>query len=283
MDVMINNSFKLSEIDVIVQDFLVSSIDKEVYSKRIEGNNRTLDFGADDTKRSITVPFYFYPKYIYDVGLIRDEIFDKVTGNQAFWIREMRDNGTGNELFSGKQYQVRLKDVIEVDQTYKLGQGVMKFETVELPYGISVATTQTIQVKGLFNDDSWSYGMGLETVDDSELKYNFTGKTFRVFNAGNVEIHPFESYLKIIMSSIQATSDRVSLANRTNNSRIDINRKPLSSETWQFDGPVITCNSLNSTKDTSKKFISLVPGWNQIELEGATSANASFDFNFLYR
>lgn len=269
---------KLRELNVYAQDFIVSSIQQDDYFQKQEGTNRRIFLGSDDVLRTITVPFFTYDKYIHNFTLIRDELFG-LFGKEEFWIREVRDEG----YVSGKLYLVKLVDVIELKQTYKFSQHQLKFETTQFPYGISIKSTLDIQREGLTNDNSWAYGMGLETEDDSELKYIHTGKTFRIFNAGNVEVHPFESYLKIEIKNVAGSSNNFELVNRTNNSRFKITKQVSSSDVWIIEGPVVKRNSLLATKDTTKTFISLLPGWNTFEVLGASSVTASFDFKFLYK
>lgn len=286
MDVQINESFCLKDLDISPRDFIISSIEKTTDYKTLEGSNRRLFNGAVDSKRTISVPFYYYDKYIHNFTLIRDELFECASGNDPIYIREIRDGGDGDEAISGKYYKVILKDVIQVSQNYKVGEGTLEFETVELPYGISIATTQSIQTDGLLNDGNWAFGMGLETVDDSELIYTqkvTSSKQFKFFNAGNVEVHPFVSYLKIRIKNVVGSTKNLSIVNKTNDSRFDIKVAVPPTDVWVIDGPVIQRNSLMAVKDTSKKFISLSPGWNTFELIGATSADVSLDFNFLYR
>lgn len=279
-------AFRLKSKQIYVQDVNIQSITQEATYSESESRMGRLFNGTVDRYRTITVPFFIYEPTIFHFPLLRDELF-ALFGLDDFYLRELwSDQKTDLQKVSGKQYRVRLKDVIELSQSYKFGQGSLVFETTDLPYARSVMTTQEIQTNGISIDRDWSFGMGLETVDDSEIIYlhnAVVGKTFRVFNAGNVEIHPFEAHFKLTVKNVKGSSENFQISNLTNGSRMRINVPIKATDVWTYDGPNVTRNSLAAIKDTRKDFVSLAPGWNNFQIYFCDSAEVSFDFNFLYR
>src|SRR5699024_1902358 len=200
------DTYLLSEYDVQARDFNVSSIDILSYSETIEGRDGYVDYGAVYGSRRISVPIFMRVKDMLDYPLLRDELFAITSGRRPVYLRELRkptdkrpcpDMPDDKDGYVGsKRYLARLTDVVELDQQGLYGFGELVFETTELPYAESILTTSAIDRHGLNYGDGWSYGMGL-LYDDESHKYTHTGTSFRIYNAGNVPVHPFEQDLKI--------------------------------------------------------------------------------------
>lgn len=265
--------FDFDQAEIRTSDFRVSSPKYNHNFTNLEGKRGVDDNGSFLEPREITALFVARSSDLTTSSLLRDEIYEMLRSDTPFYITEKRS--------TNKRWLVKVDSTYEIPTNLFLGKFEVGFICLE---GVAESrkTTQDIQREGLINDDSWSYGMGLESTDDSELKYTHTGKTFKIFNAGNVEVHPFETDLKIEIKNVQGSSASFELVNRSNGSRLKITKAVASSEVWLIDGPNIKRNSLLAAKDTTKTFISLEPGWNNFEIIGATSATVSFDFKFLY-
>lgn len=279
----------LSDINVVAQDFNVSSIELIPSYGSVEGRSGTVDYGATYGSRTITVPFYLEANGSHDYSLIRDRFFGLVTDLESFYIEELRYNEfeTGvNELVGGKRYLVRLNNVIDLDQQFKFGFGEMEFVTTELPFAESVETTAFIDENGLDASDArWGFGMGL-LPDESSWVYTHNataGTTFRVYNAGDVDVHPFEQDLKMTISNVQGSDEMFQITNHTNSSRARVEVPVKTSDSIVYDGPTITRNSLAFLRDTRRDFVELSPGWNTFQIYYCDSARISFDFRFYYK
>lgn len=276
-------SFLFSEKDMIALGFKSQSIEQSHNFITMENKAGQVDFGSTDLKRKIEVPIFFKSTSANAFSLMRDELFGLFPNDESFFIAETDVAGA---LITGKVYQVKLTDIIDIERIGNAGRVFLVFQTTDLPYGQSIMTTQEIQDNGIVIDKHWAFGMGLETVDDSELIYTHqavTNQTFRIFNAGNVEVHPFESFLKVTVRNVTGSTEMFQLVNLTNGTRARITVPVKSTDVWVYDGPNITRNTLAAAKDTRKDFISLAPGWNNLQIYYCDSAEVSFDFGFLYR
>lgn len=278
-------SFRLSEYDVQAQDFNVSSIELMPTYGSIEGRSGTVDYGADYGSRTISVPFYLRAYDMHDYPLLRDELFSLVTTKESFYIRELRrpsefttcDDGYDDEYVGGKRYLVRLSNVINLDQQRTYGFGEMVFETTELPFAESIGTTADIDKHGLlYSQELWSYGMGL-SYDEETHKYTHNTKTFRIYNAGNVEeIDPFEMDLKIAIDGINGPYE---LKNETTGGVFKYTGS--NSGKLLLDGPNITLKGLQAFRDTNRRYITLAPGWNTFTQ--SQNKKVAFDFRYYYK
>jgi hypothetical protein len=272
-------SFRLSERDITVRDFVVGSPTINPVYSQIEGRHGRVDMGATFGSRSISVPFYYKAEDIHGVALLRDELMGLAVSAEPFYIREMRRiiYGKGdNQYVSGKRYKVRLANPFEIDQQLEYGFGELRFETTDLPFAESIGTTADIDRDGItYDSELWSYGMGLLYSDEAQ-KYTHNTRSFRIYNAGNIpRHHPFEQELKI---TIRNASQGYQLSNKTTGDIFKFNDQPNGSIV--IDGPVITDAGLIAFRKTNGHFITLAPGWN--EFEQNQSATVSFDFRFYY-
>src|SRR5699024_12674131 len=83
-------SFRLSDYDVTVRDFDVSSIPVEGVYGDVEGRSGLVNYGAEFGQRTITIPIYTKAYDMGDYALLRDELFGLMTTSEPFYVREMR-------------------------------------------------------------------------------------------------------------------------------------------------------------------------------------------------
>src|SRR5690625_4532494 len=213
--------FRLRDFDIVVEDIIIGSIPIESEYEYIEGRSGRSRVGSTYGVRRIVAPFYISSFDNVDYPLLRDRLSDLIVDLDGYYIREMRipdkiiewheqDQEDHYESFrevysDGKRYHVTLCNDYELEQMFRIGRGVLEFETTELPFAESIGTAQDIHRDGVNSESGlWSFGMGLESIDET-LIYTHTvvaKESFRVFNAGNQSIHPFEQELKIKISNV---------------------------------------------------------------------------------
>lgn len=289
-------SFTFSEHGIIVKDFLVSSIPILANYGQVEGADGVVDYGATYGQRTITVPFAFESYDLLDFPLFRDFLFDLVISKESFYIQELRrakrlgykfvdinepsqiDSESDNQLLGGKRYLVRLQNTFDLEQESLWGQSELVFETTELPFAESIGTTQLIQANGVnANDELWGYGMGI-LADDESQKYTNTSSLFRIYNAGNIPVHPFQQDLRIELSGINGSG--FTMENLTTGDKFVINDSLVGTDTFVIDGADMTHNGIPALRKTNRRYISLARGWNEIRLN--RTAKTVFDFRYYY-
>lgn len=307
MDVRITKkngeAYTLEEHDIVVKDFIVSSIPLRTTYEEVEGKSGTADHGATYGTRIITVPFFIDAYDLADFPLLRDELFGIVSDTKSFFIQEMRrpktlsydfvdtteparmDVESKNKLADAKRYLVRLQNTFALDQMFLVGHGELIFETTELPFAESVFTSVDIEVNGLnYDADLYAYGMGL-SYEDEKTVYSGTvtpSKTLRIFNPGNKEIESFEMPMKITIKSVQGGANGFKLINITNDTSITFNGAVATSDVIVYDGAIITKNKLQATNQADLDYIELAKGWNEIKLERGQSVHFAVDTRFYY-
>ncbi|OCA84483.1 hypothetical protein A8F94_17455 [Bacillus sp. FJAT-27225] len=256
-------------------DIFISSIISKRIRNEVEGKHGYVDKGRLFSTRDIEVSIGMKAYDAKDYRFLRDNIYSFFSENEFMYISELHQ--------SGKRYKVSMVEWFLPERlTKRAATARFGLELFELPFAESIGKTADIQRDGIdSNKELWGPGMGLISDDDS-LVYTHTANQFRIYNAGDVPIHPFEQDLKITISEVQGSTSFLELKNDTNGSVFRVNETVNSSQVIVIDGPNITSNSLQFLRKTNRKFIELAPGWNDFTVTGATSAKVDFDFRFYY-
>lgn len=249
-------------------DIFISSIQLRRRKSTIEGVDGYIDFGSEYDTRQMSISLKLDAKDTQDYRLLRDEVFSFFNAHDYFYISETYQKG--------KRYKVKVSESFIPQRLNRRVASIdIPLELVELPFAESIGRTSDIDQNGIsYDDEIWGYGMGL-LYDDESQKYTHNTRTFRIYNAGNVPIDPFQQELKI---TIQGASSGYELRNKTTGDVFRLTENPNSKVI--LDGPNVTDNGLQALRKTNRKFITLKTGWN--EFEQNQNAIVSFDFPFYY-
>ena len=252
-------------------DIFISSINKERETSRVEGSHLKRDNGFVYGERDIELDLWMKTHDTEDYRLLRDEVyalFDRVG-----YISE--------EYQKGKRYKVNVDDQYipeRIPNNQRYAEAKIACTTDGLPFAESIGTTALIDKNGVSADDAlWGYRMGLIAEDESQ-QYTHTSRAFRIYNAGNVLVHPFQQDLKIEISGV--TGKNFEMQNVTTGDVFKVIDTLKSTDVVVLDGPEIKINGLQALRKTNRRFISLAPGWNEIRL--SKSAKTMFDSRFYY-
>src|SRR5690625_1075489 len=260
-------------------DIFISSIDKDRITDKVEGGNRKLNYGSTYNERDIQLSILLKSHDTQDYRLLRNATYALFNKYDSFYLVE--------EYQRGKRYLVSADEkYIPERMTRRHATATINCFMSELPFAESIGTSADIDRGGINSDDAlWGYGMGLITDEDSliysrEVK---SGESFYVYNAGNVDIHPFEQDLNIAIKNFDRTSEPFEIKNITNRSGIKVNGKLNESDVVEIKGPNVTINNLAALRRTDRRYIELSKGWNEFVMTGAYKATIEFDFRFYYK
>lgn len=286
----------------ITQDLLIRPIEHKSSSVNVDGRpgvvRESIDYGA----RVIILSIVFIAKDQLDFALRRDKLFSIFSDLESFYIYEGRPTyrtstyefelpgqrwGENSqlpnniEILKGKRYKVIRTNMNEVEQDGLLGKVDVEFETYQLPFAESAGTTLDART---FDRDVWQTGQGLIAVDPTTLKYVFQNETsFKVYNAGDV---PLKTNLRDMFFEIEfrGASTNLSIRNVTNGTQWQYNGSSGTNDVIRLETPTrFTKNGSSIFKDTNRKTFVLSPGWNTIQISGASQFLISFKFKFYYK
>lgn len=261
-------------------DIFISSIDKERIEERLEGSNKTINYGSTYNKRDVELRLLLKAKDTQDYRLLRNAVYAMFQKGDELYVSE--------EYERGKRYLITVDERFipeRFDNNQRFANATINCNKTELPFAESIGTTQDIQRDGInFDSGLWGFGMGL-LVDEESHKYTHEvekGDTFLIYNAGNVPIHPFEQELRIDISNVYRSTNFFELNNLTNGSTFKVTEQVSIADVITIDGANIWINNLEALRRTNRKYIQLDPGWNVFSIDGADSAEIVFDFPFYY-
>jgi phage-related protein len=257
--------YDMAEMGVIVRDFNISAPDTVHNRETIDGRDGFIDLGTTFGGREITADCVMKAVDIDDYGLLRNEVFRAFNSREAFYV--IADNNPG------QRWLVKYDGSWAMEQTRIFGEFTLKFVS-ESAYAESIGTTLDPLT---FDAELWQVGQGL-TVDATD--YTQTAATFSIYNAGDVTVDPREFPLVI---TFKGASTNLAIVNSTTVTEWDYTGTTTASDTVMLDGVRMLKNGVSVFANTNRKLVTLAPGWNDIQVFGATGAfTISFDFRFRY-
>lgn len=243
----------------------ISSPSVRVVTEEIDGRDGYIEIDTTYDGRKIRASFFMHAVDRHDFPLLRNEVFRIFATKELFYFHEPNQK---------RRWLVRANN-FEIEKFPPIyGRFEVEF-TAPNPYAESIGTTLD---PFTFDVELWQIGQGLIEADD--LKYVHNTPSFRIYNAGDIDIDPRVLPLKIEFTGASAN---LTITNAT------------TGDTWQYTGTTqagdtITLDGVRSLKNgtsifgsTNRKLITIVPGWNDFTITGATGAfTITFDFRFYY-
>ncbi|CDQ39558.1 phage tail domain-containing protein [Virgibacillus salexigens] len=256
-------------------DIYIPSMQRERNTSSMDGSDGIIDKGYVFTTRPPSVDVGLISQDTKDFRLLRDVAFNFFNNHDYLYVSETHQKG--------KRYKVTITESFIPERlTQEMAIASFSLEMYELPFAESIGTTQDIQLNGIDTDSElWGFGMGL-IADDESLIYTHETNEFRIYNAGNRPIHPFQQELKITISNVVGSDNYLQLRNVTTGTTFRVNEKVRDTQVIVLDGPNVTSNGLQFLRSTNKEFIEIAPWWNDFRLTGAKSVTIEFDFRFYY-
>lgn len=253
-------------------DFLVSSISKERTTEKVEGIPGQIDYGFNYSDREASMTFWLRHYHAeHDFLLLVSELNDFLDSQPFFYVAH--------------KYLPTRVIKITVDESYQpdriLGSMYAKLEVKcnisGLPFWRTQYTTQDIDTTE-YSAIVEKYGLA-DGINSDSLNYTFTSNTFTVWNGGNITVDPRNMMLNIKLYYADGTG---SITNKTTGEKFVCNTK-MNGNHLTLSGVKALKASINILRDTNRKYISLVPGKNEIEITGLSYKKAEFDFPYYFK
>lgn len=262
-------------VGVLPLDFLVSAIEKERYVENIKGIPGPINYGFDYKDREVTLNFWlrhFHGEH--DQKLLKSELYAMLDSQPYFYVSDDRLPTRVLKLAVDEPY---LPDRINGSNISTLE---FKCQIIGLPFWRTKYTTQDVEALG-FDAIAEKFGMA-DGLNIDYPKYTFTENKFTVWNGGNVTLDPRNMPLKIKLKHL-VTDGKFKLTNKTTGETFEY-YAPRTGNTVDLDGvQAFVGYQLNRLRETNRKYISIVPGINEIEYSGGTMDDIQFDFPFYFK
>src|SRR5699024_8698228 len=243
---------------------LVDNIDDEKVQYRFEGApyNENLMSAPYDYRSPLDSPF----RIILSDGLPAGDY------TISFDYEVLSGNPSGFLVFSGSTLATVTPTGGRVSANFSISSG-NEYTGIRLYGDTGALASRSTDV--LFKDIKIESGDQATPFDDLSTK-------FSVYNAGNVTIEPESMYLHIIANTV-TTSGGFTITNKTTDEEFVFNEE-INGQSILLKGMDVRVSSIyNRFRDTNRRFISLAPGDNKIEVSGGTFNHIRFDFRYLYK
>lgn len=258
--------YDLEQYGIRTKDFIVSAPSLRHVTEAIDGRDGMIDIETTEGARVITCLFRMRAADMADFPLLRNGIFRIFRSKESFYLIDRRE--------PGKRWEVKCQDAYVLEQKYVYGDFTISFVCFK-GYAESVGTTLDPLT---FDAELWQIGQGLTEVDD--LKYIHNTSSFRIYNAGDIDIDPRVLPLKITFTG---ASTNLTVTNQTTGDIWQYTGTTTAGDTITLDGVRSLKNGTSIFGQTNRKLITLKSGWNDFAITGATGTfEISFDFRFYY-
>lgn len=237
------------------------------YDDGVKGRDGAIDVGTTVRVRKLNARFNLSARDMYDIALLRNEIFQLFHSKEEFYIIDQRE--------PGKRWRVKVDPYTIRTLKYVKTEVNLRF-TAAFPYAESIGKTTDPMT---FDSNLWQIGQGLIAED---IRYTHNTTSFRIYNAGDVTIDPRSIPFKITYTG---WSDQLTIKNVTTGDTWSYSKVTAVSDSQIIlDGVKSYRPGIGSIfKDTNWGLITLKPGWNDFVLTGASgSFEIKFDFRFYY-
>ncbi|MEB8335807.1 phage tail domain-containing protein [Staphylococcus saprophyticus] len=254
-------------------DFFVSSMEKERKEQSIDGIPGVVDYGFNYKQREASLTFFLRHYHgEHDYFLLESDLNAFLDSHEYFYVAR---NALPSRVIK-----------VTVDGSFKperiLGSMYAQLEVdariTGLPFWQTKYTTQEIENSG-YSGLVEKFGTA-DGINADNTKYTFTETTFKVWNGGNVTVDPRNMMLNIKMFYVKGTG---SITNKTTGEKLNIINDWKGNHLTIEGVKIIKATNVNALRDTNRKFISLVPGNNEIEIKGLEFTKISFDFPYYYK
>lgn len=258
-------TYDLGDIGITLREFRPESPSPRTITEQVEGLHGAVDTGTTYDVRRINCSFYLKAVDKHDFYLLRDEVFALFDSLHPFYITETYN--------PGKRWLVKVNEPYSIDQQRIYGFFDIVFVAFQ-PFAESIGTTGTPKT---FSEDVWQFGNGLVAED---YTYTHNTNSFRIFNGGNVAVSPLQMPLRIVF---KGPSKGLTISNATTKTVWSYDGSSSTGDRIVIDRVTSTKNEVSIFGSTNRKFITLSPGFNDIQVSGNTGGfEITFDFRFYY-
>ena len=251
-------------------DFEEEDVDARVNATEIQGMDGVLMSPFSYGPFNLKLRFFYRGTDSKDYRLMKQKLRGMLFKRTPYFIN--------HSDMPGIKYAVYCEENAITDIAHKYGE----FEITFVVYkGYSESLYETNQYDK--TSDKWQFGNGLLVNDDIKCKHNAT--SFRIFNGSSDTIAPFPHRHKLVIKINVNAPNGFKLINRTTGDVFEYKKALKSNQQLIINGVYPTINGKRVGINTNHEWLSLAPGYNDIEITGTdiTQSTVEFIFPFIYR
>lgn len=266
-----NGTTDLTDIDGLMYlDFKEEDVESRINLQEISGVDGGLLSPISFAPFNLILRFVYSGVDVTDYHLLKKQLRSMLYSRTPFYIV--------HSDMPGIKYAV-VTDSTAVEDLYgRNGEFEITF-TVYKGYSESLYETNQYDK----TSDKWQFGNGLLVNDDIKYKHNTT--SFKIFNGSSGTIAPFPHRHKLIIKLNVNAPKGFKLINSTTGDVFEYKKAITKSKQIIINGIYPTIDGKRVGIDTNHEWLTLAPGYNNIEIIGTdiTEPTAEFIFPFIYR
>ncbi|MDW3914156.1 phage tail family protein [Staphylococcus saprophyticus] len=266
-----NGTTDITDIDGLMYlDFKEEDVENRISLQEISGVDGGLLSPISFAPFNLILRFVYSGVDVTDYHLLKKQLRSMLYSRTPFYII--------HSDMPGMKYAV-ITDSTAIEDVYGRNGTFEVTFTVYKGYSESLYETNEYDK----TSDKWQFGNGLLVNDDIKYKHNTT--SFKIFNGSSDTIAPFPHRHKLIIKLNVNAPKGFKLINRTTGDVFEYKKAITKSKQIIINGIYPTIDGKRVGIDTNHEWLTLAPGYNDIEIIGTdiTEPTAEFIFPFIYR
>jgi predicted phage tail component-like protein len=227
------------------------------YTDTVEGRDGDVFLGSSNYQnREISVEMVYQSADINDFYSLKSDFNRLFSTRESFYVVFDRE--------PDRRWKVRLKTPFNVN-IFSGRKGTFTIQFIaESPFSESLDSTLNMSIA--------------QISGTKEIKYTQSTSTFEILNDGDMTIDP-----RIVPLVIQfkGTSTNLQISNLTTGEICSYTGTSQAGDTIEINNIRSLKNGLSIFLNTNRKLITLVPGWNEFQISGASGTfEVLFDFRY---
>jgi phage-related protein len=257
-------TYSFIENNIFIIDFTVHAPTPNHKIEQFDGRDGHVDMGTTYEGRTLSGSFLMQADSEEGFSVLRNRVFRILDSKEPFYLISTDQ--------PDRRWKVKTSGGYSPEQIKKFGRFSITFISNNA-YAESIGTTLN-PAEGLVVQASTNYG-------DPPIQYSFSSDSdFQVWNDSDTVIDPRQHDLEI---QFVGASSNLKISNTTTGDTWQYNGTSNVSDVILLKGVRSTKNNLSIVGNTNKNLITLIPGYNNFVISGATNPfEIAFDFRFLY-
>ncbi|RIL33021.1 phage tail family protein [Staphylococcus gallinarum] len=269
---MFNNNFETVLTDIpnlTFLDFDEEDVQIKTETTEVTGLDGVLMGASSFSPFKLTLRFFYRGLDTKDYNLLKQRLRGIIYRREPYYVV--------HSDMPGKKYAV-------VPVSNGITDVGDRYGTFEIEFSVYKGYSESLRETDKFSLSSgeWQFEGGL--LADDEIKYKHDSSSFKIFNGSSDTINPImRHYLKITVK-VDAPKG-ITIKNNTTGDEFIYKVALSKSKPLILDGVHPIIDKKRVGVNTNYQWLTLAPGYNDIEILGEKISNPSveFDFNFIYR
>ena len=266
-----SNETILTDIDDLVYlDFKEEDVESRINLQEISGADGGLLSPISFAPFNLILRFVYSGSDIKDYHLLKKKMRSILYTREPFYI-------VHSDMPSMK-YAV-ITDSTAIEDLYG------RNGTFEVTFTVFKGYSESLYETNQYSNTSDKWQFGNDTIINDDIKYKHSSSEFKIFNGSSDTIAPFPHRHKLIIKINVDAPSGFKLINKTTGDVFEYKKSITKNKQIVINGIYPTIDGNRVGINTNHEWLTLSPGFNDIEIAGENISNPTveFIFPFIYR